>query len=66
MKFEPGVATHVVAAPEEHDVGSVPLTDKVRSTPYVLLFVFLLLGVVCELWSACPAASSHCKLVAAA
>jgi hypothetical protein len=30
MTFEPGVTTHVVVAPDKHDVGGVPLTDKVR------------------------------------
>jgi hypothetical protein len=52
MKFEPGVTTHVVVAPDKHDVGGVPLTDKVRSRPYVLLFV-LPHGVCVCVYSMC-------------
>jgi hypothetical protein len=29
MTVEPGVTRHVVVAPGKHDVGGVPLTDKV-------------------------------------
>jgi hypothetical protein len=36
MTFEPGVTTHVVVAPDKHDVGGVPLTDKVRLLAHAL------------------------------
>jgi hypothetical protein len=39
-----------VVAPDKHDVGGVPLTDKVGSRPYVLLSL-LLHGVCSQLLS---------------
>jgi hypothetical protein len=43
---------NVFVAPDKHDVGGVPLTDKERSSPYVLLSL-LLHGVRSQLLSRC-------------
>jgi hypothetical protein len=65
MKFEPGVTTHVVVAPDKHDVGGVPLTDKVRSRPQVLLYVLphgVCVSIVCAAWSAMQPAMNVCSI----